>query len=49
MRHRDKVNKLRKLYTELSEPLKRSVPEICADVGIGRTTFYDWKKKLDEY
>ena len=49
LRHKEKVNKLRRLYTELSEPLKRSVPEICADIGIGRTTFYDWKKKLDEY
>lgn len=49
MKHKEKVNKLRKLYTELSEPLKRSVPEICMDLGIGRTTFYDWKSKLDEY
>ena len=49
MKHKEKVNKLRKLYTELAEPLKRSVPEICKDLDIGRTTFYDWKKRLDEY
>ena len=49
MKHKEKINKLRKLYAELSEPLKRSVPEICADVGIGRSTFYEWKGKLDDY
>ena len=49
LKHKEKVNKLRRLYTELSEPLKRSVPEICADIGISRTSFYDWKKRLDEY
>ena len=49
MKYKEKAGKLKRLYTELCEPLKRSVPEICADIGIGRATFYEWKKKLDEY
>jgi hypothetical protein len=46
MKYRDKVAKIKLLYTELQEPLKRSVPEICSDIGIGRATFYEWKAKL---
>ena len=48
MKYRDKVSKLKRLYAELQEPLKRSVPEICEDIGIGRATFYEWKAKLKE-
>ena len=48
MKYKDKVAKIKLLYTELQEPLKRSVPEICSDIGIGTATFYEWKAKLKE-